>query len=298
MSSRRLPFALVLAGLLAVGTFAVADAEADRLAPAERTVAVEGREARLLLPRALGDEPMPLVVLLHGFGDDAGGADRYLEISRHVARGRFALLLPQGTRNLFRARFWNATPTCCDFFGSDVDDAGYLRKLVGEVERIIAVGRVSVIGYSNGGFMAYRLACDGLPKVAAIAVLAGSSFERARRCDDADPLSVLHVHGDRDGLVGYAGEAEPLFDWPGFPGAVELAGRWARRAGCADAPDADAPPLDLDRRIPGRETRVTAYGGCEDGIRIALWTISGAGHRPAFTPEIGSTMLAWLLDPR
>ena len=298
MSWGRLPFALALAGLLAVGALAVADAEADRAAPAERTVAVDGREARLILPRTLGDEPLPLVVLLHGFGGDAGSADRYLGISRRVAHDRFALLLPQGNRNLFRARFWNATPTCCDFFGSNVDDAGYLRELVGEVERIVAVERVSVIGYSNGGFMAYRLACDGLPKLAAIAVLAGSSFERAQRCDGADPLSVLHIHGDRDDLVGYAGEAELLLDWPGFPGAVELAGRWARRAGCAAAPDEDMATLDLDRRISGRETHVTAYGGCEDGIRVALWTIGGAGHRPAFVPGIGGKVLSWLLGPR
>ena len=298
MTWGRLPFALALAGLFAVGALAVADAEADRTAPAERTVAVDGREARLILPRTLGDEPLPLVVLLHGFGSDAGSADRYLGISQHVAHDRFALLLPQGNRNLFRARFWNATPTCCDFFGSDVDDAGYLRELVGEVERIVAVGRVSVIGYSNGGFMAYRLACDGLPKLAAIAVLAGSSFERAQRCDGAAPLSVLHIHGDRDDLVGYAGETELLLDWPGFPGAVELAGRWARRAGCAAAPDADMATLDLDQRISGRETRVTAYGGCEGGIRVALWTIGGAGHRPAFVPGIGGRVLAWLLDPR
>lgn len=296
MSWRRLPFVLALAGLLTVGVLAVAKAETDRATPAERTVAVDGREARLLLPRTLGDEPLPLVVLLHGFGSDAGGVDRYIGISRHVAHDRFALLLPQGNRNLFRARFWNATPTCCDFFGSDVDDAGYLRELVGEVERIVAVGRVSVIGYSNGGFMAYRLACDGLPKLAAIAVLAGSSFERAQRCDGADPLSVLHIHGDRDELVGYAGEAELLLDWPGFPGAVELAGRWARRADCAAAPDATR--LDLDRRISGRETRVTAYDGCEGGIRVALWTIGDAGHRPAFVPGIGNRVLAWLLDPR
>ena len=298
MSARRFPLALVLASLLAAGALAVAGAQADRLPPVERTIAVDGREARLLLPRALGDEPIPLVVLLHGLGGDARSADRYLGISRYVGRDGFALLLPQGERNLFRARFWNATPTCCDFFGSDVDDVGYLRGLASAVERIVAVERVYVIGYSNGGFMAYRIACDGLPKLAAIAVLAGSSFERAERCDDAAPLSVLHIHGDRDDLVSYAGEAQPFFALPGYPGADQLTQRWARRGSCDPEPAADIRALDLDTRIAGRETGVTSYDGCADGIRVALWTVAGAGHRPAFTPEIGRIVLAWLRNPR
>lgn len=285
--------AIVFACLLIAG--AVGSAEAR--AVSTRVVSVDEREARLVLPATLGDNPLPLIVLLHGFGGSADELDQYLGISRRVGSDRFALLLPEGTRSWIRMRFWNATPACCDFFRSGVDDAAYLRALVREVEQIVAVGRVYLIGYSNGGFMAYRLACDGMPKLAGIAVLAGSSFERAERCDGAAPVSVLQMHGDADRLVPYEGDPNPLLGRSGFPSTEEAAARWARRGGCdAEAARTDG-ALDLERRIAGAETSVSAYGNCTAGIRVELWTITGGGHRPAFTREIGRIVLAWLLTP-
>jgi len=287
--------AILFACLLIAGAVGIAGAEAR--AVSTRVVSADEREARLVLPATLGDVPLPLVVLLHGFGSSADGLDRYLGISRRVGSDRFALLLPEGTRNWIRMRFWNATPACCDFFRSGADDAGYLRALVQEVERIVAVGRVYVIGYSNGGFMAHRLACDGMPKLAGIAVLAGSSFERAERCDGAAPVTVLQMHGDEDGLVAYEGDPNPLLGRGGFPGAEEAAARWARRGGCDAEAARTAGALDLERRIAGAETAVAAYGNCDAGIRVELWTIAGGGHRPAFVREIGRIVLAWLLTP-
>ena len=285
--------AIVFACLLIAGAVGMAEARAV----STRVVSAGEREARLMLPATLGDNPLPLVVLLHGFGSSADELDQYLGISRRVGSDRFALLLPEGTRSWIRMRFWNATPACCDFFRSEVDDAAYLRALVREVERIVAVGRVYLIGYSNGGFMAHRLACDGMSKLAGIAVLAGSSFERAERCNGAAPVSVLQMHGDADLLVAYEGNLNPLLGRSGFPGAEEAAARWARRGGCDAEATRTAGALDLERRIAGAETAVSAYGNCDAGIRVELWTIAGGGHRPAFTREIGRIVLAWLLTP-
>lgn len=36
--------------------------------------------------------------------------------------------------------------------------------------------RVYFVGHDNGGFMAYRLACDHSDKIAAIAVLSAATF--------------------------------------------------------------------------------------------------------------------------
>lgn len=286
---------IAIAGWLAAAAVGAAGAEAQAASP--RTISDGEREARLVLPRTLGDEPLPLVILLHGFGGGADELDRYLGISRRIAADRFALLLPQGTRNWLGMRFWNATPACCDLFRSGADDAGHLRALLREVERIVAVSRVYAIGYSNGGFMAHRLACDGMPKLAGIAVLAGSSFECAQRCDGAAPISVLQIHGDEDALVAYDGDPDPLFGRSGFPGAEEAAARWARRAGCGPEPARTPAALNLERRLAGTETAVAAYRNCGAGIRVELWTIAGGGHRPSFAPEIGRIVLAWLLTP-
>lgn len=294
---RKAAWVLAVTSACLLGAAAAGVAGAEARAVSTRIISADEREARLVLPATLGDNPLPLVMLLHGIGGSADKLDQYLGISRRVGSDRFALLLPEGTRSWIRMRFWNATPACCDFFRSGADDAGYLRALVREVERIVAVGRIYVIGYSNGGFMAHRLACDGMPKLAGIAVLAGSSFERAERCDGAAPVSVLQMHGDEDGLVAYRGDPNPLPGRGGFPGAEETAARWARRGGCDAEAARAAGALDLERRIAGAETAVAAYGNCDAGIRVELWTISGGGHRPAFVREIGRIVLAWLLTP-
>ena len=33
-------------------------------------------------------------------------------------------------------RFWNATDACCNFFESEVDDSGYIRSIIEEIQKI------------------------------------------------------------------------------------------------------------------------------------------------------------------
>ena len=61
-------------------------------------------------------------------------------------------------------RAWNAGGGCCGTPGSSgVDDVGFVESAGrGAVRRDVAVDarRIYVTGISNGGMMAYRLACD------------------------------------------------------------------------------------------------------------------------------------------
>ena len=93
------------------------------------------------------------------------------------ARG-FLYCYPDGTIDRWGNRFWNATDACCDFGNTGVDDAGYLRGVIEEIARRFAVDRkrVYLIGHSNGGFMAYRMACQSADLIAGIASLAGTTF--------------------------------------------------------------------------------------------------------------------------
>ena len=91
-----------------------------------------------------------------------------------------------------------------------VDDVAYLRALIQEAETIVTIDRVAVVGHSNGGLMAWRLACEGVPKLVAIASLtsiAGASAAEPPACEGASPVSALHLHvgADEDELGGYSG---------------------------------------------------------------------------------------------
>ena len=156
------------------------------------------------------------------------------------------------------------------------------------------VSAVYAVGYSNGGFMAYRLACDGLDGLVAIASLAGSSFGDPDRCADAAPVSVLQIHGTADLDIPYDGALQYE---GGYPGARELIERWAQRAGC-DMQQSSAPPnIDLEHVLEGAETTVQRYReGCSQGITVELWTIEGADHFPFFTDDWPDHLLNWLFN--
>ncbi|MXY85197.1 MAG: hypothetical protein F4Y95_01560 [Chloroflexi bacterium] len=252
------------------------------------------RSAQLLLPRDRGDEPLPLVLSLHGYQGEAEAHDWYFGLSARILGWDFALITPQGTTDSRGYAFWNATDGCCNFTGSEVDDFAWLNQLVAEAREIVDLSGVYVVGYSNGGFMAYRLACDGLDGLVAIVSLAGSSFGDPERCEGAGPVSVLQIHGSDDLDIPYVGTLEYE---GGYPGAVELINRWAVRAGCDVASAVVLPNVDLEATIQGAETSVQQIrNGCADGIAIELWTIEGADHFPSFRDDWPDRLVAWLFD--
>ncbi|MCA9527249.1 MAG: hypothetical protein KC549_13245, partial [Myxococcales bacterium] len=252
------------------------------------------RPARVLLPAAYADDgpAWPLVLLLHGFGSNGAQQDSYLGVSAQRDAAGFIVVVPDGTVDPEGDRFWNATPACCDDFGSGVDDVAYLTGLLDEAQATYRVdpARIYLVGHSNGAFMSYRLACTLGDRIAGLVALAGSTVLDEADCAAMAPISVLHIHAEDDGTVPYAGIDRPV---DGYPGAVETAARWAARAGCGAAPAA-GDPLDLVASVPGDETSVATYPGCVDA-QVALWTLSAGGHVPAFGARFAETALPWLL---
>ena len=277
----------------------VYEGELESMGVAEPNVAeheIGGERPTLLLTPKGVEGPLPLIVSLHGYGGEASAHDWYFGLSERVEAYGFALITPQGTTDGRGNAFWNATDYCCNFDGSDVDDAGYIASLIDEARGLLDIGDVHVVGYSNGGFMAYRLACDGLDGLVAIASLAGSSFSDETRCDGAAPVSVLQIHGDEDLDIPYEGTLGQGYSAE-YPGAEELLRRWARRAGCDIEAVAELERMDLDRILEGAETRVQRVrDGCADGVTVELWTIEGGDHGPFFQDDWPKRLLNWLLD--
>ena len=257
------------------------------------------RSAVLVLPDPLPEGEIPLIVSLHGFSGDSFSQSLYVPLHERVNRDGFALLLPDGVENAEGQRFWNPTSGSGK---ADQDDVNALTALVQEAGGEFEVGPVYFFGYSNGGFMSYWMACQGLPGLRAIASLAGTSYVQDTACEDAAPVSVLHIHGTEDAVVLFEGvmgepDAEGK-DGPGYAGAREMARRWGERTGC-DWPDDPQPyaTLDLDGYVPGAETRMYRLeSGCGEGISIELWVGEGSGHGPAYGDAFVDALLDWLLS--
>ncbi|MCA9489206.1 MAG: alpha/beta fold hydrolase, partial [Myxococcales bacterium] len=186
---------------------------------------------------------------------------------------------------------WNATDACCDFDGADVDDVAYLTGLLDELEASMPIDpeRIVVVGHSNGGFMAWRLACEIPERLAGIASLAGATWLDAADCREEAPLSALQMHGTVDDTILYDG-------FPGFyPSAETSIGRAASLAGCDPEP-VSAGLRDDDAAVAGEETERLVFEGCSEDVQ--LWRMEGSGHIPLPTPSWQQDLLAWLLGAR
>ena len=246
------------------------------------------------------DEPdpdlaLPLVVLLHGYCGTGAGQEAYFKLAQYVDARGFAFAYPTGTTDLDGCPFWNATDACCNFDDSTVDDVAYVALLLDLVQAAIDVdpARVHLVGHSNGGFMAYRLACDLAGRVASIISLAGATFDDdATHCQPSQPVHVLQIHGTFDPVIAYDGGTIGAHVYPSAAGTVE---RWLAHGGCQPDADTSAPPLDLDSFVPGDETTVTKYeAGCEPGGSAELWTIVGGTHLPWLTEGFRTGVLDWV----
>jgi polyhydroxybutyrate depolymerase len=260
------------------------------------------RLAKLKLPKNYDpDREYPLILMLHGRGSTAALTDLYLGLSRNQNRLEYLLLLPEGNVRDDGQTYWNATPECCDIDGDQIDDAGYLRELVLETTRQYSVdpAKIYVYGHSNGGFMAYRLACDNTDLFQGIISVAGSTFGDNSLCQTQTPISILQVHGTDDTIVPYKAEGKD------YPSAPETVKRWATRFDCRtkiDRPNSRdlilfkiEPGLDEDGNPTivgdfkdyvtfswGNDTDERLYKDCQNQTRIALWTVRGAHHAPLF----------------
>jgi polyhydroxybutyrate depolymerase len=194
---------------------------------------------------------------------------------RPVAEERgFLYAIPEGTKNRGGSPYWNATSGCCDFDRTNVDDSGYLRRVIEDVQARwnVDAKRIFTIGLSNGGFMGHRMACDHADLVAGIVSIAGATHADPSLCRPSQGVHILNIHGTADDVIRFGGGT---FTGP-YPGALETVQRWVTLNGCA-APE-PGPTLDADARNPGAETTVTRYTGCRPGGSVEFWEMAGSGH--------------------
>lgn len=262
--ARAVSLALILAGGLA----AILSPLAASACPEPEPCQLPAGAYRALMPP--DRPPQGVLLFLHGWG---GTAEGMLGVARIVepalARG-YAVVAPQGAprRDGDAGGAWNAVAE-----PGRRDDVAFLRAVLDDASARFAVprGRVLAAGFSGGGMMVWRLACDAPESAAAFAPIAGLLWRPLPvRC--AGPVRLLHAHGWRDEIVPMEGRAVAdgrLVQGDLFDGLALL--RAAN--GCA----ADAPDLH-DGRGPFLRRFWTS---CAPGAALGL-ALFDEGHR---TPE-------------
>jgi polyhydroxybutyrate depolymerase len=180
---------------------------------------------------------VPLVLGLHGAGQDARGFEAESNLSNVADAHHFVVAYPQS----WRARgFW-------EYPEADNARSGLrlLRATLDAVEDRFCVdpARVLVTGISSGGRMTYAAGCELADRILAIAPVSGGT-RRLPPCHPARPISIIDTHGTSDRIVSYRGRG------PSRDGRVrDVMAAWARREGC-DATPARATHRPL-RHAPG-----------------------------------------------
>lgn len=149
--------------------------------------------------------------------------------------------------------------------------------MLAKAELPVEPERAFIVGHSNGAYMAHRMACAHAELVNGIVAIAGGLPNAVNACAPSRPVAVIQIHGTIDATVFYNGQAGV------YPGSEEVAERWSSYNRCSTDPAIKSPrDRDLDNAVVGAETDTKTYQGCPAASPVALWTMHGSGHIPAF----------------
>lgn len=239
----------------------------------------DGRERSVLLYRPANlpaKKPVPLVLALHGGG---GLPENMMDVSGFNALADahgFVVAYPSGTGSTPRRLFWNILKSGTYATVNEIDDLDFLQQALDAVSDMVRVdtNRIYAAGFSQGGMMCYRLACDPAwsKRLAAIAVVGGTMTVDPESCKAERAVPVISFHGRLDPFSNFAGgiaEKAPRNDQVARPGVEESIRFWVSRGG-------------LDQQPSASGTMGTAvmhqYGPDSNGFEVVSWVLEDGGH--------------------
>ncbi len=221
------------------------------------------------------DVPMPAVLNFHGGGANAENQKRQSFMDKKSDSAGFIVVYPEGTGKVVAGKLvatWNAGRCCGTAASGNVDDVGFISKLIDDLAAKFNIDkrRVYATGISNGALISYRLACELSDKIAAIApVSAQDSFDN---CKPIRPISIIHFHGTADQSALYNGGhcggklKDPGWDCSSVKDYID---EWRLINKC---------PTQSSVTYQKGEVTCITYGPCSRNTEVTLCTIQGAGH--------------------
>jgi polyhydroxybutyrate depolymerase len=198
---------------------------------------------------------------------------------------------PNGIGLFGLLRHWNSGHCCGKALKDDIDDVVFVVSVIEEVSEELKVDqtRVYLVGHSNGGMLAYRIAAERPRLVAAVAPVAATIGGRPSATKPEwtipkpeFPVPVVVVHGREDDHVPYEGDRGSQSR--GKAEAISVTRSvsfWVEQNGCDSKPK-------VERLYGDRLTR-KAWSGCTGNADVLLYDIEDWGHDwpgPQFTKRL------------
>jgi len=250
--------------LLAAGVLSLATNAAVAARESEHTLVSSGvaRSYLLHVPAGNDGSAIPLVFNFHGSLLVPQDQVDSSQLGAVADREGFAVVYPAGvfaSGNLRNA--WNPDRE------PGVDDIQFVRDMIEDVANTVRLdrSRIYATGFSGGGRISSRLACELSDVLAAAAPVAGLQYYAG--CTPARPISILTIHGNADRFNHYElRDNSPPYWHTGVETAVE---QWRAADGCGLEPN-------VSRFNDKVELR--AWSGCRGGTEIAFYVVEGGDH--------------------
>lgn len=218
----------------------------------------------------------PLVFVLHGFTQTSSAIMGVSGFNAIADTGEFIVAYPNGVGNA-----WNTNSGMTG--GSTADDIGFISALTDTLYALynIDTNRVFSCGFSAGGYMSHRLACESPRCYAAVASVSGTmSVNAFNACAPARDISVMQIHGTSDAIVSYNGSAQ------GGKSVTDVIGLWVGQNSCATPPQVQLLP-DINTQ-DNSTVEKSVYAPCSTGTEVNLYKVIGGGHQwPGTTSTFG-----------
>lgn len=163
-------------------------------------------------------QQLPLLIVLHGLTQSGPGIMAITGFNEIAEQNQFIVCYPSGLNAA-----WNAD---MNLTVSTADDKGFIETLAQYFQTNFTTDPLKqyLCGFSNGGFMSHKMACESSMCFAAIATVSGNMSDITyANCNPQFTPAVLHIHGTADGVVPYGGGAgtgvsvdQTMEKWRGF----------------------------------------------------------------------------------
>lgn len=272
--------------------------------PGQSVCTVPGFDERdfiLHVPKTFdGKTPLPVIFALHGGGGRkegfgpmtcANGDETNANCLTNVANERgFVLVYPDGTESKLNLRTWGASEkksgfVCVHACEENVDDIAYLTKVMDHVGKLVPIDpkRIYFTGFSNGGEMTHRVACELADRIAAVAPVGGGNMAAVTdTCAPSRPIPLLQIHGKSDPCYPFEGgggtcPAQPSGNYVSILdstiGTIDNPG-WVFRNGCVpDMPQIESLP---DNSSDGTTAEKQTFAQCKADTQFI--TVTSGGH--------------------
>jgi len=218
----------------------------------------------------------PLLILLHPRYTSPAQMANLTKVANFQGTLGFWVALPYSTTA--ENTQWHSDPRT-----DPADDVQFVSALIDALSaQGVDANRVYAAGYSEGGMMSERLACELPDKIAAFGLDAATLLTDATTyCHPSIQRPKLYILGTADNNVPYDGGRIGLMS------AAQTLSFWSAQQGCGGTTASMLPTLVND----GTTVQLTDATGCTAGGDLRLYTVYNGGHAwpNGLTQAVGKT---------